>query len=312
MRKSIDLSGIDLNALAVFAQVAEAGNFTQGAQALGVPKGSVSRKISALEAALGVRLLNRTTRKVSLTDIGRLYYEQCRKGLDELEAAARLIDASRATPRGTLRISAPADFGGGRFGGLVEEFLKVHEQVNIELLLSDDYVDLIEQRIDLAFRSGTLADSTLIARRLGPTRRILCASPDYLALRGTPETLEELQNHDGIVHGRTVDNAHWRLSGPTGAISVRVNARVAANGMSFLRSLALRGLGIVLYPEVIARDDIARGRLRRVLEEYASAESAIYALYPSGRHVSPNVRAFLDMAAETWATDDPTSGVADL
>ena len=111
-------------------------------------------------------MLNRTTRKVSLTDIGRLYYEQCRKGLDELEAAARLIDASRAAPRGTLRISAPADFGGGRFGALIEAFLKTYEQVNIELLLSDDYVDLIEQRIDLAFRSGTLEDSTLIARRL--------------------------------------------------------------------------------------------------------------------------------------------------
>ncbi len=312
MRKSIDLSGIDLNALAVFAEVAEAGSFTQGAQALGVPKGSVSRKISALEAALGVRLLNRTTRKVSLTDIGRLYYEQCRKGLDELDAAARLIDASRAAPRGTLRISAPADFGGGRFGALIEAFLKTYEQVNIELLLSDDYVDLIEQRIDLAFRSGTLEDSTLIARRLGPTRRILCASPDYLALRGTPETLGELQNHDCIVHGRTADNAHWRFSGPDGAVSVRVNARVAANGMSFLRSLAVRGLGIVLYPEAIARDDIAHGRLSRVLEEYASAESAIYALYPSGRHVSPNVRAFLDMAAEAWSTNEPTSPIAAL
>ncbi len=303
---------VDLNALAVFAEVAETGSFTRGAAALGMPKGSISRKISALEADLGVRLLNRTTRRVSLTEIGREYYEQCRRGLDELQVADQLIDASRASPRGTLRISAPADFGTGGFADLVEAFLKAHDNVRIELLLSDDYVDLIEQRVDLAFRSGALDDSSLIARRLGPTRRILCASPDYLERRGVPETLDDLQDHSCIVHGKAVDNAVWRLDGPDGAASVRVQARVAANGMGFLRTLALRGLGIVLYPESVAGEEIARGRLRRVLDDYATAEIGIYAIYPSSRHLSPNVRAFLDMAAATWATDGTQRESADL
>ena len=294
---------VDLNSLAVFAEVAEAGNFTRGAAALGMPKGSISRKISALEADLGVRLLNRTTRRVSLTEIGQRYYEQCRRGLDELLVADQLIDASRAAPRGTLRISAPADFDTGGFGDLVETFLKTYDDVRIELLLSDDYVDLIEQRVDLAFRSGALDDSSLIARRLGSTRRILCASPEYLARHGTPEVLDDLQDHSCIVHGKAVDNAVWRLEGPDGAVSLRVQARVAANGMRFLRTLALRGLGIVLYPESIAEVEIARGRLQRVLDDYATAEIGLYAIYPSGRHLSPNVRAFLDMAAAAWATD---------
>lgn len=205
---------IDLNALAIFVSVVEAGSFTGGAKALGLPKGSVSRKISSFEATLGVRLLHRTTRKLSPTEIGSAYYEQCRRGVVELNAANQSVGDTQSVPMGVLRISAPADFGGGGLSDWVEAFLKRHEQAKVELVLSDHYVDLIEQRIDLAFRSGRLRDSSFIARKLGPARRVLCASPDYLGRRGEPEIPGDLEDHDGVIYGRSVEGTAWRLRGP--------------------------------------------------------------------------------------------------
>lgn len=301
---------IDLNALAVFAGVVEAGSFTGGAQALGLPKGSVSRKISALEAALGVRLLHRTTRKLSLTEVGRAYYEQCRKGLVELDAANELVKETRSVPTGTLRISAPAEFGGSGLGDWVEAFLRRYDQVKVELVLSDRYVDLIEQRIDLAFRTGRLRDSSFIARKLGPTRRVLCASPDYLGRRGQPEDLDDLRGHDTIIYGPSVEGAVWHLSGPDGDTAVQVKGRLASDSMTFVVRAALFGLGIALVPETFARTEFDTGRLTPVLERYATAGQGVFAVYPSNRHLAANVRAFLDLVLEMtgqaapWRRDD--------
>jgi DNA-binding transcriptional LysR family regulator len=301
---------IDLNALAVFAGVVEAGSFTGGAQALGLPKGSVSRKISGLEAALGVRLLHRTTRKLSLTEVGRAYYAQCRKGLVELDAANQLVKETRSVPSGTLRISAPADFGGGGLADWVEAFLKRYDQVRIELVLSDRYVDLIEQRIDLAFRTGRLRDSSFIARRLGPARRVLCASPDYLARRGQPEDLDDLRDHDTVIYGPSVEGAVWHLRGPEGDATVQVKGRLAGDSMTFVLRAALFGLGIALLPEAFARSEFETGRLTPVLERYGTAGQGVFAVYPSNRHLSANVRAFLDLVLEMtgqvapWRLDD--------
>lgn len=289
---------VDLNALAIFAKVVEAGSFTGGAKVLGLPKGSVSRKVSGLEAALGVRLLHRTTRKLSLTETGRSYYEQCREGLAALDAANRLVNASQAEPRGTVRISAPADFGDGGLGDWVETFLDRYPEVRVELVLSDRYVDLIEQRIDVAFRTGRLSDSSFIARKLAPTRRVLCASPTYLARHGTPATLDDLADHKAVVYGGAASGTVWRLSGPDGEASVPVNARIAADNMNFVRRAALAGLGIALLPEAFARADFSAGDLTSVLADHATVGQGLYALYPSGRHLSAAVRAFLDLVIE--------------
>lgn len=289
---------IDLNALAIFAGVVEAGSFTGGAKALGLPKGSVSRKISGLEAALGVRLLHRTTRKLSLTEVGRAYYAHCRKGLAELDAAHLLVDETRSVPTGTLRISAPADFGGGGLGEWVEAFLKRYDRTRVELVLSDRYVDLIEQRIDLAFRTGDLSDSSFIARRLGPARRVLCASPDYLDRRGQPEALDDLRGHDAVIYGPSVDGVVWRLRGPNGEATVPVTGRLASDSMTFVLRATLSGQGIALLPEAFARGEFESGRLKPVLERYATAGQGLFAIYPSGRHLSANVRAFLDLVLE--------------
>lgn len=296
---------VDLNALTVFVSVVDAGSFTGGATALGLPKGSVSRKISGLEAALGVRLLNRTTRKLSLTEIGRAYYEQCRKGLNELDEAARLVDQTVATPSGLLRISAPAEFGGGGLGDWVDIYLKRYDKTTVELVLSDLYVDLINQRIDLAFRSGRLDDSSFVARKLGPARRVLCASTDYLNRRGTPRVPGDLVEHDAIVYGPSVEGAIWRLDGPERDISVPLRARVAVDSMSFVLHAVRAGLGIGLVPESIARDDIKAGRLTRILDRYATEGQGIYAMYPSNRQLSANVRAFLDIVVEMTAHRAP-------
>jgi DNA-binding transcriptional LysR family regulator len=296
---------IDLNALAVFAGVVEAGSFTGGARSLGLPKGSVSRKVSGLEAALGVRLLHRTTRKLSLTEVGRAYYAQCRKGLVELDAANLLVQETRSVPSGTLRISAPADFGSGGLGEWVEAFLKRYDQVRIELVLSDRYVDLIEQRIDLAFRTGQLRDSSFIARKLGPARRVLCASPDYLARRGTPKDLDDLRDHDAVIYGPSVEGALWHLSGPDGDVAVQVKGRLAGDSITFVLRAALSGLGIALLPEAFARTEFDTGRLKPVLERYGTAGQGVYAVYPSNRHLSTTVRAFLDLVVEMTEQSAP-------
>jgi len=289
---------VDLNSLAVFASVVDAGSFTGGAKTLGLPKGSVSRKISRLETALGVRLLNRTTRKLSLTDVGRAYYEQCRKGLGEIDAANQLVRDTRTTPMGVIRISAPADSGRVGMGNWIEEYLKRYERTKVELVLTDEFVDLVDQRIDLAFRSGPLMDSSLVARKLAPSHRILCASPEYIKRRGRPVSLDALSEHDCIVHGDSVTGATWQLRGPDADAAIGVEARIAAGNVGFVQRCALSGLGIALIPESVARDDVHAKRLINVLDSYSSPSMGLYAIYPSNRHLSVNVRAFLDLAVE--------------
>ena len=289
---------IDLNALAVFVAVVEAGSFTGGAKALGLPKGSVSRKISGLEASLGVRLLNRTTRKLSPTAVGRTYYERCKRGLHEIDAANQSLNETRSVPRGVLRIAAPIDFGAGGLGDWVVAFLKRYDEARVELVLSDRYVDLIEQRIDLAFRTGAFQDLSFVSRKLGPSRRVLCGSSDYLRRRGEPHTPDDLREHRGVVYGNSVEGAVWRLRGPDGDIVISVDAIVAVDSMNFVLQAALSGLGLALLPEAIARAAIDAGQLRRVLDGYATVGQGVFAVYPSHRQLSPNVRAFLDLVVE--------------
>lgn len=289
---------IDLNALAAFVSVVDAGSFTAGAQASGLPKGSVSRKISSLEAELGVRLLHRTTRKLSLTEIGRTYYSLCRSGLSEIELANRLVNQSQSVPGGVLRISAPADSGISKLGEWVAAYLQKYEDTKVELVLSDQYVDMIEQRIDLAIRSGRLRDSSFVARKLAATHRILCASPEYLADRGIPSLLADLEHHDCIIHGHSVTGATWILEGPEGEISVPVPGRIAGHSMGLVLDLACAGLGIALVPHSVAAGEIAANRLVHVLTSHGGPEQGLYAIYPSQRQMSVNVRAFLDLVVE--------------
>ena len=289
---------LDLNDIMVFARVVEAGSFTAAARVLAMPKTTVSRRIAALERELGVRLLQRTTRSLNMTDAGRLYYEQSSQALRTIEEANLRLAETRAEPLGTIRISAPVGFAGQYLTPAVIEFLAIYPKTGVELRLTDDRLNLVEDGIDLAFRTGVLPDSTLIARKLGSTFRLLCASPDYLARCGTPQALADLAHHHCVIAGQSATGAHWALDGPDGQETVTVAGRFAANEMQAVATAALAGYGIAQLPGAMAEPFIRERRLVRVLGDYTTQAGGLYVLYPSSRFLSPLVKAFVDLAAD--------------
>lgn len=289
---------LDLNDIVVFARVVEAGSFTAAARLLAMPKTTVSRRIAALEREVGVRLLQRTTRSLNMTDAGRLYYEQSSQALRTIEEANLRLAEARAEPSGTIRISAPVGFGAYFLNSAVVAFLEIYPKTKVELRLTDDRLNLVEDGIDLAFRTGVLQDSTLIARKLGSTHRLLCASPDYLARNGVPEGPADLTHHLCVIAGPSTSAAHWVLDGPGGQETVMVAGRFAANEMQAVVAAALAGFGVAQLPQAIAEGLINEGRLHRVLGDYTTPAGGLHVLYPSSRHLSPLVKAFIELAAE--------------
>lgn len=285
---------LDLNHIALFAKVVEAGSFSAAARALGMPKATLSRNIAQLEAALDARLLQRTTRRVTLTALGRAYYGDAVAGLSSIERARERIAAAQAEPAGILRIAAPVGFGTRKLMRWIAEFLQNHEKVKIELKLTDDPVDLIGDGFDLAFRTGRLPDSSLITRRLGISRLALVASPGYLARRGRPRRLEDLKDHDCVAFGPSLDNEVWRLKGPDGWREVAVRARIAVDGSYAEVQAALAGLGIALLPLALIRHDREAGALEQVLPDYGVDGGSMNIIYPSNRHLPAALRVFLD------------------
>lgn len=284
---------VDLNHVALFARVVETGSFSTAARALGVPKSTISRQIAKLEADLGARLLHRTTRKLELTALGRRYYDEASEGLSRLAAATDHLSATQAVPSGTIRVAAPVEMGARQLMAVIPAFLQANPKVDVELVLADGIVDLVAERIDVAFRTGQLPSSSLVARKLGPTRRVLVASPEYLRERGTPKRLADLREHDCVVFGPTVDKATWRLDGPDGRHEVRVHGRLAVDSARAALVAACAGVGIALLPEAVAADEIASGRLRQVLPRWAVEGGGLWLVYPSNRHPSSALRAFI-------------------
>ncbi|NKK76332.1 LysR family transcriptional regulator [Rhizobium leguminosarum] len=287
---------IDLNDIMIFARVTEAGSFTAAARLLGMPKTTVSRRIAALERELGVRLLQRTTRSLHLTASGRLYYEESSQALRTIEGANLRLAEARAEPVGTIRISAPVGFGGHFLQDAIFEFLSTYPKTSVELRLTDDKLNLVENGIDLAFRTGVLEDSTLIARKLGSTHRLLCASPDYLARCSPPDVPEDLTRHDCVIAGQSA-HAQWLLEGPHGQETIAVSGRFAANEMQAVMAAAIAGHGIAQLPHGVADACIKDGRLCRVLDGYTTPAGGLHVVYPSSQHLSPLVKAFIELAA---------------
>jgi DNA-binding transcriptional LysR family regulator len=283
----------DFNDIVVFARVVEAGSFTAAARLLGMPKTTVSRRIAALEREVGVRLIQRTTRSLNITDAGRLYYEQSSQALRTIEDANLQLAQARVEPSGTIRISAPVGFGGHFLNSTVFDFLGEHPKTRVELHLTDDKLNLVESGIDLAFRTGILPDSTLIARKLGSTHRILCASPDYLARRGVPAAPADLARHHCIIAGPSTASAHWVLDGPNGQETVTVSGRFAANEMQAVVAAAIAGYGIAQLPHSMAEVSTGRERCaafsmitRRRLEAFMPYIRAAGTFRPWSRHSS--------------------------
>jgi DNA-binding transcriptional LysR family regulator len=281
-------------AMSAFAAVADRKSFSSAARHLKMSPPAVTRLVAGLEQHLGVALLRRTTRTVTVTDAGARYLERVKRILAETEEAESAAQAELATPSGRLVISAPLTFGRMHISPLVAEYLKLHPQVSGELMLSDRFVNLVDDGIDLALRIGELADSSLIARRAGTTRRVVVGSPDYLVERGTPATLADLKRHDVV---RFVGGAlDWSFAGGE---RVELPARYFTNSVDCAIDYVVRGGGLVMLLAYQAADAVAEGRLSVVLSDFERPALPIQFVYPTSRLLSSKVRAFIDLALQT-------------
>ncbi|SEU28363.1 LysR family transcriptional regulator [Stigmatella erecta] len=290
---------MDLNELLVFAKVVQAGSFTSAARGLRMPKSTVSRKVSELEERVGAQLLQRTTRKLRLTDVGQAYYEHCARIVAEAEQAELAVTRMQSAPHGLLRVTAPLAFN--FMGTMIAEFLAGYPEVQIEMVCTDRTVDLVEEGFDLAVRAGKLADSSsLIARRLGSIERVAMASPRYIQERGVPKSPKELAAHDCLLFGAGASGNVWTLHSGSRTAEVPIRARLTVNEPDMLRAVALAGFGIALLPNTHYAKDIDAGRLQRLLPEWSSPGAPVNAVYPATRHHSPKVMAFVDFLKERW------------
>lgn len=289
---------LDLNQMVLFVQVVQAGSFAEAARRLGMPPTTLSRQVAQLEESLQARLLQRTTRKLTLTDAGRTLFDQSATLIATLQDAASALAGNDQTPKGHVRVAAPSGFFDYFQMDWVAAFLAEYPGVQLEFALSDSMADFIGEGIDVAFRgSGELPDSSLVARKLVSSYLALAASPAYLAARGTPQTVNELATHDCICPTHAGGHGTWRLNGP-GPVEVVVKGRLGANTGQAQRQAAEAGLGICLLPITALQDSLRSGRLVEVLPGVASAPAGLFVVYPSRRHVPRAVTAFVEMAAQ--------------
>jgi DNA-binding transcriptional LysR family regulator len=292
-----------LQEITIFARIVGTGSLSAAARDLGMSPALVSRRLASLEARLGVRLINRTTRSMHLTDEGSAYHETCTRVLAEIEEADAAVSAGRAEPRGILRVALPASFGNQYVAPLVPKFAARYPLVQLAFSLSDRAVNVVEEGFDLAIRIADLADSSLAARKLAPNRRVVCASPAYLTRHGTPREPEDLAQHNCLT---TTDFAmNWDYRDPDGKPgSVRVSGRYACDNWEVLREWALAGLGIALKSTWDVRRLLEDGSLVSLLPGYTFAtDVAIYAVYPHRRHLPAKTRAFIEFLAESFGPE---------
>jgi len=296
-------------ALSLFVRVVEAGSFSEAARNLGLTPSAVSKQIARLEDRLGARLVERTTRRLGVTEVGRQLHERARRILADIDEAERAVSETLGQARGTLRITASLAFGQRWLAPYIATFLAEHDQMRLELLLTDQLVDLVAEGVDVALRFGHLADSTLVARRLTPHRQIICASPAYLARAGRPARPAELARHECLVYNGRPDLNHWPFRVGGRPESVAVTGRFEATSGEALHAAALGGAGIARVASFLAVPDLAAGRLIALLEEFApNDDEALFAVYPSARHMSPKLRVFIDFLMQHLKREPTVDG----
>ena len=278
-----------------FASVVEAGSFVGAAQALGLSKTAASRYVGELEQRLGVRLLNRTTRKLSLTEDGDLFYARCKELLGGIDEAEAEVGARSGEATGLLKITVPVSFGVLHLAQVWGVFRARHPQVSLEVTVSDRVADLVEDGYDLAIRITRLPDSSLVSRKLATTRIRLCASPEYLRAAGVPAHPRDLANHAVLAYSHWAERDEWHFDGPEGPVSVRTHPVIRSNNGDVCRAGALQHQGIILQPSFIVGADLASGALVELLPAYRAAELGIHAVYASRRHVAPKVRLLIEL-----------------
>lgn len=287
--------------MSLFIAVADGGGMTRAGDLLGLSPAVVSKRIANLESRLGARLLNRTTRRVTLTDEGRMYLERCRTIVEQIEDVEGALRGRQSEPRGVLRVTAPASFGRSHVSPWVPEFLAAYPSVELHLHLSDKIVDIVEEGVDVAVRIGGLRDSSLVARWLAPNRRVVCASPDYLRAHGRPQRPEDLAEHDCLVFNPSrASHQHWRFKGPRGEQAVRVHGRLVCDIGEVLRDSAIAGIGIAMISIWVVAEDLRAGRLLPVLEDFPLSDADIHAVYPHRRGLSPKVRVWIEHLAQKY------------
>ena len=291
-----------LTSMSVFVKVVAHHSFAVAARDLGLSRAGVSKHVLALEQSLGARLLNRNTRRLSLTEVGTVVYERYTRLLEEIDEVERYAGALHINPRGVLRITAPVPFGISHLAPVIVDYMARYPDVSIDMDLNERTVDLIEEGFDVAVRIGHLADSTLIARRIAPIRFAICAAPAYLDRRGVPQQPADLAGHDCLEFTYRQTGNEWHFFGPGGRLeTVRVSFRLKANNPQILHAAALSGAGIEFNPTFVVGADIAAGRLVRLLPGYTPVETDLSVVFPPGRQLSAKVRSFVDFLIARFA-----------
>ncbi len=291
--------------MAAFVALVEAGSFHNAAKQLNLSRALVSKRVAALERDLGAQLVHRTTRRLAVTGPGAEFFDRCRRILGEYEVATAELLQHQLEPKGLLRVNGPMSFGQQHLAPAVIDFMRHHPGIEIQLTLTDRFVDVIEEGYDLVLRIGAPRDSSLVARRLGTVRRVLCASPAYLRSAGIPQRPEELTRHKVLHYGWLATGSRWHLIGPEGEITVDVRGHLCVNNGEALQMAALADLGISLLPTFLIDPALQDGRLVRVLERYEAPPIVLHALWPESRLLPSKVRGFIDFLVQRFAADPP-------
>jgi len=286
-----------LASMAAFVKAADVGSFAAAASALRMSPQMIAKHVTWLESRLGTRLLNRTTRRQSLTDIGKAYYDRCKQVLAEADWADSLADEAKGAPRGRLRVNAPVSFGAHSLTPVIARYLRQYPRVEVDLVLSDRFVDLVEEEFEAVFRIGPLADSSFMARELAPFRIVACASPDYLRERGVPATPRDLEAHECLVYAPTSGPIvnDWRFVRGEETYSVHVRHRLQVNDAKALLIAALDGFGVAFIAEDLAREGLRCGRLAKVLPDYETPSRPIHLIYHPDRRQTPKLKGFISV-----------------
>ena len=285
--------------IAAFARVVDAGGFSAAARQLGVTPSAVSKQVTHLEDRLGARLLHRTTRSLSLTEEGAAFYEHTKPILAALDEAEQAVSRLAGAPRGTLRVAIPLAFGQIHIAPILPEFTARYPEISVEIVTTERYVNLVEEGIDVAVRIGDIPDQSMVIRKIAPNRRVVCASPAYLAAHGTPIRPADLAHHNCLTYLQQGPKVEWHFGEGSAASTVHVSGTIQTNSFTVLHAAALAGIGITRIAAYVVGDDLRSGTLVALLTDMEASDGDVFAVYPAARHLSPKVRAFIDFLVET-------------
>ncbi|GAB4262073.1 MAG: LysR family transcriptional regulator [Pararhodobacter sp.] len=302
-------NGCDMDRLTemeAFATVVDQGGFTDAARKMGISKSAVSKHVSSLEARLGARLLNRTTRRVSPTEIGLVYYDRARRVLNDAGEADSIVSAMQSAPSGVLRMSVATDFGVSLLSPVLDEFLAEYPEISVNMVLKNRYVELISEGFDMAIRMGEMEDSSLRARKITETTQRLIAAPGYFRAHGRPTRIDDLSEHRLLHYSNQASANVWKITAPSGEVrQVRGTGWLTVNDGQSLMNAAIKGLGIAYLPSFLYHEAMAKGLVEDVIPDLPQTTLGIYAVYPPGRFTQPKVRAFIDFLVDRFAEKGP-------